>query len=137
MKRIVALPTKNMNMRNFAHKALKALGFVDLNLLDDRHRPAPGAPAILPRLPVEALTALHAVPHPLGQELPSHLHIPTEDWDIMFRAIQLRLREAVGERPKSAPPPQADDTAGHIQVVVLECVSAMEQLEAALRHQRR
>ena len=134
MKRTDSLPTKDM--RNFLHKALRALGFVDLDLLFNRHRPAPDAPAILPRLPVEALMALHAVRHPLGQEPPSHLHIPTEDWDIMFRAIQLRLREAVGERPKSAPTPQADDTAGHIQVVVLECVSAMEQLEAALRHQR-
>ena len=50
----------------------------------------------------------------------------------MCRAIQLRLRQTVGDRLESAPLPQANDTTGHIQVAVLECVDAMGQLQAVM-----
>ncbi|MEO8024021.1 hypothetical protein [Polaromonas sp.] len=110
-------------MRNFAHKTLKALGFVDLNLL--------------PR-PDHSASELPPVPHPAGHNSPDplHLQIPIDDWDALFRSIQVRLTDVVGDRLALAPAPQAADTAGHIQVVVLDCVSAMGQLHAALVHER-
>jgi hypothetical protein len=59
-----------------------------------------------------------------------------EDWDPLFRAVQLRLRATVGERLASAPAPKADDAAGKVQVAVLECIFAMEQLHKALTRER-
>jgi hypothetical protein len=110
-----AISTPKVN--NFAHKALKALGFVNLNVLQGRH---------------------HSSALPCTADLPATTHSPisAEDWDPLFRAVQLRLRTAVGDRLASAPAPQADDAAGKIQVAVLECISAMEQLHKALTHER-
>ena len=110
-------------MRNFARRALKELGFVDLNLLS---RPNHSAPELPP------------TSHPAGHNPPDHLHlqIPLDDWDALFRSIQVRLTDVVGDRPASAPPPQAADTTGHIQVAVLDCVSALGQLHAALARER-
>lgn len=119
MTRTVAIPPKKE--QSFAHKALKALGFVNLELFFKHPHSAPVIPAVA---------------HSARQEAPGHLQMSIEDWDIMFRSIQLRLRATVGERLESAPTPQADDRAGNIQVVVLECVSAMELLHKALTHER-
>lgn len=104
---------------NFAHKALKALGFLNLNFLLGRHRPS--APACTAGVPAAVQTAISA-----------------EDWDPLFRAVQLRLRAAVGERLASAPAPapKSDDAAGKVQVAVLECIFAMEQLHKALTRER-
>lgn len=119
MTRTVAIPAKKE--QSFAHKALKALGFVNLKLFFKHPHSAPVIPA---------------TPHSARQEAPGHLQMSIEDWDIMFRSIQLRLRATVGERLESAPAPQADDRAGSIQVAVLDCVAAMELLHTALTHER-
>ncbi|WP_092007616.1 hypothetical protein [Polaromonas sp. OV174] len=68
---------------------------------------------------------------------PSHpLNIAIGDWDELFRAVEERLTLIVGTRPAGTPEPQMRDTAGRIQVVVLECVSALDQLHTALTHER-
>jgi hypothetical protein len=129
-------------LRNFAHKAFKAFGFVNVKLLVEP--PPPAAPS-----PVHGATSSgHAAELRIGwptgpdasrQAAPTLQPSPPvslEDWDVMFHAIELRLAQAVGERPDSAAPAHADDTAGHIQVVVLECISAMKQLHEVLKKQR-
>lgn len=62
--------------------------------------------------------------------------IEIEDWDELFRAVESRLTLTVGPRLTGTPEPQADDRAGRIQVIVLECVTALEQLHTALTHER-
>ncbi len=113
-------------VHKLAYTALKALGFVNLNRL--LKRPLP--------LPFKFTTELAELQLEAAISSPHHLQISVADWDIMFCAIQSRLSETVGDRPKSEPAPQADDTAGHIQVVVLECILAMDQLHKALTHER-
>lgn len=110
-------------MQKFAHRTLKELGFVDLTLLSGPDHSAPELPP---------------APHSGGHNTPDQLHlqIPIDDWDALFRSIQVRLTDVVGERPASALPPEAADTTGHIQVVVLDCVSALGQLHAALMRER-
>lgn len=110
-------------MRNLARRTLKELGFVDLTLLSGPDHSAPELPP---------------ASHPAGHNPPDQLHlqIPIDDWDALFRSIQVRLTDVVGDRPASAPPPQATDTTGHIQVAVLDCVSALGKLHAALARER-
>lgn len=126
-------------VKNFAHNTLKALGFVNLSLLFKRQDRLPATfTTELPGFAADVGTGLAVSPLLARPQTQTQkpLQISIEDWDILFRAIQLRLRAAVGEQIASQPPPQADDTAGRIQVVVLECVSAMEELHAALAHER-
>lgn len=110
-----AISTPKVN--NFSHKALKTFGFVNLNVLLRRHHPS-------------------ALPCTAGMPAAAPSPISAEDWDLLFRAVALRLRATVGDRLASAPAPQADDAAGKIQVAVLECISAMEKLHKALTHER-
>ena len=110
-------------------KARKAFGFVNLNRLFDS--PGPKAAA-----PVAEVRNLQPVLRVLAQNPPDSRLIPAQDWDAMFRAIQQRLVKAVGDRPDSASPPAADDTAGQVQVAVLDCVSAMAQLHVAMMRGR-
>lgn len=72
--------------------------------------------------------------------LPHHaLDIEIEDWDILLRAVKLRLRLAVCGLQAALPEPQAPpdvDAARKVQVIVLECVAALEQLHTALTQER-
>jgi hypothetical protein len=63
------------------------------------------------------------------------LEISTSDWDILFRAVEDRLRLSVGA--KLASTTQARDAAGRVQAVVLECVAELEKLHTALKQERR
>lgn len=110
-------------------KVRKAFGFVNLNRLFEPR--APGAAE--PMAEVRNRQPLHLV---LSGGPPDPQFIPAKDWDIMFRAIQVRLVRAVGDRVDTAPAPAADDAAGHVQVAVLDCVTAMAQLHAALMRGR-
>jgi len=58
------------------------------------------------------------------------------DWDELFHAVTSRLRLTVGEPLDAAPETQAHDAAGGVQVIVLECVAALDQLHTALTHER-
>jgi hypothetical protein len=67
------------------------------------------------------------------------LDIAITDWDLLFRAVMVRLMLSVGEKLAAAPRSQADEAAEMVQSVVLECVGALHQLHLALmqeRHQR-
>ena len=110
----------------------KAFGFVNLNRLFEPRGPGTITPAIAPAEARNPPPLLLVLP----QNPPDPQRIPAHDWDAMFRAIQERLVKTVGDRPDSAPPPAADDAAGHVQVAVLDCVTAMAQLHAALLRER-
>jgi len=72
--------------------------------------------------------------------LPHHaLDIEIEDWDLLLRAVKLRLRLAVCGWLVALPEPQAQNdvsAALKVQVIVLECVAALEQLHTALTQER-
>jgi hypothetical protein len=62
------------------------------------------------------------------------LEISTSDWDILFRAVEERLRLSVGAPLASTA--QARDAAGRVQAIVLECVAELEKLHTALKQER-
>lgn len=126
-----------IKVQKIAHKALKALGFINLNTLfkRDRHVPVAFLPGH-PHLPTANRSNDASPAYPESQQTPEPLQISIADWDILFLAIQLRLRNAVGDRLPSTPLPQIGDAAGHVQIAVLECITAMEQLHVALGHER-
>jgi hypothetical protein len=64
-----------------------------------------------------------------------HLEISVDDWDILFRAVEDRLRSSVGARLASTAP--ARDAAGRVQAIVLECVAELDKLHNALKQERR
>jgi diguanylate cyclase (GGDEF)-like protein len=62
------------------------------------------------------------------------------DWDILLRAVTARLRQIVSERLAGWPGPSArtgaaQEMLGPMQVDVLECVTALDQLQATLKHE--
>jgi hypothetical protein len=68
-----------------------------------------------------------------------HPSIEAEDWDILFSAIEVRLRQAVGEhlgQLPSTPAHSAQLSASLVQAVVLDCVDALHKLHAAIKHDR-
>lgn len=72
-----------------------------------------------------------------GASLPGRsCEIANGDWDAMFRAVESRLRQTVGERLAVIAESQPQDAAGRVQAVVLECVEALEQLHTALMLER-
>lgn len=132
-------PLPGIKARSAAYEAMKSLGFVNLNGLFESRSPQSGAPVQRGEAEAEALQGRSGA-QPLLRALrgdpPDPRLIQAEDWDMMFRAIQARLVTAVGDRPDSARAPAEGDAAGHTQVTVLDCVSAMGQLHAALKLQR-
>lgn len=79
-----------------------------------------------------------ATTEPLGhaRQAVRSLAIAVDDWDLMFRAVEERLRIAVGERLVATPGLTAQDAACPIQGIVLECVLALDQLHMALNQER-
>jgi hypothetical protein len=69
---------------------------------------------------------------------PDHpLDIAIADWDVLFRAVKVRLMLSVGEKlAASVPPSQAGEAAELVQSIVLECVGALNQLHQALTQER-
>ena len=64
------------------------------------------------------------------------LDIPIADWDDLFHAIQARLRALVSLPPATfygSPSPAVSDD---VRTVVLECVTALDQLHRALSQER-
>jgi hypothetical protein len=126
MTQPAAIPDKKVT--HFAHQALKTPGIVNLESLFKRsHAPLPLLPTGLPGLAAGVSTDLPGA---------GDLQISIEDWDLLFHSVQWRLGAAVDVRLASAPALQADDRAGPVQVTVLECISAMEQLHTALMIER-
>lgn len=62
------------------------------------------------------------------------------DWDALYSAVETRLRHIVGEElgvQPEVPQHAASLSASLVQAVVLDCVSALDQLHAALQQERR
>jgi hypothetical protein len=75
--------------------------------------------------------------HPMQPDPQSDIpDIAPEDWDVLLSAITDRLRSAVDQRRAAATEPQVRDAEGRLQVIVLECVDALDQLHAALANAR-
>ncbi len=63
-------------------------------------------------------------------------YITIDDWDALYHAVEARLTRTVGVRQASLPEPLRGDAAGRVQVIVLECVDAMERLHEELIRER-
>lgn len=69
--------------------------------------------------------------------IPDHpLDIAVADWDVLFRAVKIRLTLSAGEKLAAVPPSQAGEAAELVQSIVLECVGALHQLHLALTLER-
>lgn len=111
-------------IKNLAHQAEKMIDLLGLTQDEKCHHPLPFRASLnVSRVTAEAAT-------------PSHLQIATEDWDILFRAIEERLSAIFADKPGAPIALLMDETAARNKVVVLECISAMEQLYTALKHER-
>lgn len=77
-------------------------------------------------------------PVPLASTLASNpsLEIAISDWDDLFHAVEARLKAAVETRPEQALAAQPPGAASVVQTVVLECITALDQLHVALMHER-
>lgn len=131
MKRTASLPIRQV--RHLAHKALKALGFVNFGLLFQVPQPASATLAPSTELPAQG-TAREA---DSVQDSLCRLQIPCGDWDLLFRSVQLRLTTAAQERLASDLSSQSGEAAAHFHAVVLDCVSDMDQLRTALTLEHR
>ncbi|MHB1201030.1 MAG: hypothetical protein ACYCZ6_16040 [Polaromonas sp.] len=89
----------------------------------------------------EAGSAASDMPRSGSTALPTQaIDIAIDDWNVLFRAIEDRLRLTVGGDPLAnaltttdAP---AHEAAVGVRTIVLECVAALEQLHTALTHER-
>ena len=69
-----------------------------------------------------------------GMHTDGYVEIAFKDWDVMFRSVLERLSLASGEVVVLGPVPKVPaDPVTLLQVIVLKCVSALDQLHAALK----
>ena len=64
------------------------------------------------------------------------VEIEDEDWDSLFGAVEERLRGTVETLDSSTPQIASQDHLSRIKLVVLDCVSSLDALHTALRHDR-
>ncbi|MDP2818766.1 MAG: hypothetical protein Q8O29_10945 [Polaromonas sp.] len=85
-------------------------------------------------------TASPGYPSPAPAAPPGqHPSIDVEDWDMMFDAVRSRLMRTVGQRHGELPHmPElsAELSSSLVQAVVLDCVTEMDKLHAALKRER-
>ena len=73
----------------------------------------------------------------LEARLPDYpLDLVITDWDLLFRAVMVRLMLSVGEKLAAPQRSQAGGPAEMVQSIVLECVDALHQLHLALMRER-
>ena len=65
------------------------------------------------------------------------VEIPDEDWDSLFGAVEERLRCTVETLDSATPQLDSRDKLLVIKSVVLDCVSSLDTLHQALRHDRK
>lgn len=83
--------------------------------------------------PLNPAARSHETPHD------QHPSIEVVDWDILFSAIEVKLREAVGGQlgvMLAIPAHSAQLSASLVQATVLDCVDALHKLHAAIKHDR-
>lgn len=133
------LPENNETVRDFATKALQAEDVANSGTWPGTALSVPPAWQAFNQSPSDDKIPDEGMSATLrdGSYGPGFCHrISVTDWNLLFSAIEARLRLAVGERASGAPAPEAGDLAGQVQVAVLDCVSAMEVLHAALTLER-
>ena len=64
------------------------------------------------------------------------VEIQDEDWDSLFGAVEERLRCTVETLDSATPQLDSRDKLSLIKSVVLDCVSSLDALHQALRHDR-
>ena len=64
------------------------------------------------------------------------LDIAIDDWNELFRAVEARLTATVGTLVPVSFAATPDEISARVQRVVLECVAALELLQASLNHER-
>ncbi len=64
------------------------------------------------------------------------VEIQDEDWDSLFGAVEERLRDTVDALDLMTPQLAAQDKLSRIKSMVLDCVSSLDALHKALRHDR-
>ena len=64
------------------------------------------------------------------------IEIEDEDWDSLFGAVEERLRGTVDTLDSMTPQLASQDNLSRIKSVVLDCVSSLDALHTALRHDR-
>ena len=64
------------------------------------------------------------------------VEIQDDDWDSLFGAVEERLRDTVETLDLTTPQLAAQDKLSRIKSVVLDCVSSLDALHKALRHDR-
>lgn len=77
----------------------------------------------------------HAVAHP-AISVATEAEIEDEDWDSLFGAIEERLRDTVDTLDSTSTQLASQDKLSSIKLVVLDCVSSLDVLHKALRHDR-
>lgn len=78
----------------------------------------------------------NAVVHPITSSA-IEAEIEPEDWDSLFGAIEERLRGTVDTLDSTTTQLAPQDKLSRIKSVVLDCVSSLDALHKALRHDRR
>lgn len=75
-----------------------------------------------------------AAPPPTNAAM--EVEIEDEDWDSLFGAVEERLRGTVDTLDSITPQLASQDNLSRIKLVVLDCVSSLDALHTALRHDR-
>ena len=76
-----------------------------------------------------------SMPRPGAAPRSGSIDVAMDDWDDLFRAVKVRLRQTVAERAGKAGAPEMIETLSRIRAGVLECVEALDQLHSTLRHE--
>ena len=63
---------------------------------------------------------------------PAEPQAGTDDWDTLLGAVQMRLRQSLGEWPDSDPVPLGDDPSALARAASFDCADALDQLHGTL-----
>ena len=87
-----------------------------------------------PDSPIRQLLNDIAWPDSTFRKAPSSM--PTEDWDLLFLAVQTRLKNCANAANYRSSDHSNESSTLAVQNVVRECVHALEALHSALKYSR-
>ena len=88
------------------------------------HNPENPVPAQMPRQPAANPAAVQRLSN-----------VTVGDWDDLLSAVKARLRLTVGQPLAGTREPHGHRTAEQVRAAVLDCVAALDQLQATLTHE--
>lgn len=97
-------------------------------------RTAPTFPSKVDRS-ARASHSVATIDAPQGLATGTSSDVAMGDWDDLLSAVKSRLRLTVGELLATLPEGKVPDAAHRVQASVLECVTALDQLQLTLRHE--